>query len=36
MKKLSKEEAARFKETILNMRTAEEVVAFVKETFHIE
>jgi phosphotransferase system enzyme I (PtsI) len=36
MKKLSKEEAARFKETILSMRTAEEVVAFVKETFHIE
>jgi phosphoenolpyruvate-protein phosphotransferase (PTS system enzyme I) len=36
MKKLSKEEAARFKETILNMRTAEEVVVFVKETFHIE
>jgi phosphoenolpyruvate-protein phosphotransferase (PTS system enzyme I) len=36
MKKLSKEEAARFKETILSMRTAEEVIAFVKGTFHIE
>ncbi|WP_044893961.1 phosphoenolpyruvate--protein phosphotransferase [Bacillus alveayuensis] len=36
LKKLSKEEAATFKETILSMRTAEEVVAFVKETFHIE
>ncbi|KYD07368.1 phosphoenolpyruvate--protein phosphotransferase [Saccharococcus caldoxylosilyticus] len=36
MKKLSKEEAARFKETVLSMNTAEEVVAFVKQTFHIE
>jgi phosphotransferase system enzyme I (PtsI) len=36
MKKLSKEEAARFKETVLSMSTAEEVVAFVKQTFHIE
>jgi phosphoenolpyruvate-protein phosphotransferase (PTS system enzyme I) len=36
LKKLSKEEAVTFKETILSMRTAEEVVAFVKETFHIE
>ncbi|MBA2874210.1 phosphoenolpyruvate--protein phosphotransferase [Thermaerobacillus caldiproteolyticus] len=36
MKKLSKEEAARFKQTLLSMSTAEEVVAFVKQTFHIE
>jgi phosphotransferase system enzyme I (PtsI) len=36
MKKLSKEEAARFKETLLSMSTAEEVVSFVKQTFHIE
>jgi phosphoenolpyruvate-protein phosphotransferase (PTS system enzyme I) len=36
MKKLSKEETARFKETVLSMSTAEEVVAFVKQTFHIE
>jgi phosphotransferase system enzyme I (PtsI) len=36
MKKLSKEEAASFKETVLSMSTAEEVVAFVKQKFHIE
>jgi phosphoenolpyruvate-protein phosphotransferase (PTS system enzyme I) len=36
LKHLSKEEAAKFKETILSMSTAEEVVKFVKETFHIE
>ncbi|MBB3906361.1 phosphoenolpyruvate--protein phosphotransferase [Anoxybacillus rupiensis] len=36
MKKLSKTEAASFKEAILSMSTAEEVVAFVKQTFHIE
>jgi phosphoenolpyruvate-protein phosphotransferase (PTS system enzyme I) len=36
LKHLSKEEAAKFKETILSMSTAEEVVNFVKETFHIE
>ncbi|MCZ0756880.1 phosphoenolpyruvate--protein phosphotransferase [Anoxybacillus sp. J5B_2022] len=36
LKKLSKEEAASLKETILSMNTAEEVVAFVKQTFHIE
>ncbi len=35
MKKLSKEEAASFKQTLLSMSTAEEVVAFVKQTFHI-
>ncbi|WP_027408339.1 phosphoenolpyruvate--protein phosphotransferase [Anoxybacteroides tepidamans] len=35
VKKLSKEETASFKETILSMDTAEEVVAFVKKTFHI-
>ncbi|GGJ80240.1 phosphotransferase system enzyme I (PtsI) [Anoxybacillus voinovskiensis] len=36
LKKLSKEETASLKETILSMNTAEEVVAFVKQTFHIE
>jgi phosphoenolpyruvate-protein phosphotransferase (PTS system enzyme I) len=36
MKKLSKTEAASFKEAILSMSTAEEVVAFVKQTFHME
>ncbi|MBB5323882.1 phosphotransferase system enzyme I (PtsI) [Anoxybacillus tepidamans] len=36
LKKLSKEEAASLKETILSMNTAEEVIAFVKQTFHIE
>jgi phosphotransferase system enzyme I (PtsI) len=36
LKKLSKEEAASFKETILSMSTAEEVVAFVKQTFSAE
>lgn len=36
MKKLSKKDAARFKETLLSMSTAEEVVAFVKQTFPIE
>jgi phosphotransferase system enzyme I (PtsI) len=36
LKKLSKQEASRFKEQILAMGTAEEVVDFVKKTFHLE
>jgi len=35
IKNLSKEEAASFKEKILAMNTTEEVVEFVKKTFHI-
>lgn len=35
IKKLSKEEAASFKEKILAMNTTDEVVEFVKKTFHI-
>ncbi|KAF0995856.1 phosphoenolpyruvate--protein phosphotransferase [Geobacillus sp. TFV-3] len=33
LKRLSKEDAARIKETVLSLGTAEEVVAFVKQTF---
>jgi phosphotransferase system enzyme I (PtsI) len=35
IKALSKEQAQSIKETVLNMSTTEEVVAFVKETFQI-
>ncbi|WP_243291675.1 phosphoenolpyruvate--protein phosphotransferase [Bacillus sp. FJAT-47783] len=35
IKQLSKEEAASFKEQILAMSTTEEVVEFVKNTFHV-
>lgn len=35
IKQLSKEEAANFKEQILSMSTTEEVVEFVKNTFHV-
>ncbi|WP_031404793.1 phosphoenolpyruvate--protein phosphotransferase [Geobacillus vulcani] len=35
LKQLAKEEAARIKETVLSLGTAEEVVAFVKQTFFL-
>ncbi|MFC0295985.1 phosphoenolpyruvate--protein phosphotransferase [Geobacillus jurassicus] len=35
LKRLSKEDAARMKETVLSLGTAEEVVAFVKQTFSL-
>lgn len=35
LKQLSKEEAARIKETVLSLGTAEEVVSFVKRTFSL-
>lgn len=35
IKKLSKQEAESFKETVLSMQTTEEVISFVKETFHV-
>ncbi|AST07736.1 phosphoenolpyruvate--protein phosphotransferase [Anoxybacillus flavithermus] len=35
LKKLSKQEAERVKDHILSLATAEEVVRFVKETFHL-
>lgn len=35
IKELSKEQAQSVKETVLSMSTTDEVVAFVKETFHI-
>ncbi|ODA16168.1 phosphoenolpyruvate--protein phosphotransferase [Geobacillus thermoleovorans] len=35
LKQLAKEEAARIKETVLSLGTAEEVVSFVKRTFHM-
>nr|P42014.1 RecName: Full=Phosphoenolpyruvate-protein phosphotransferase; AltName: Full=Phosphotransferase system, enzyme I [Geobacillus stearothermophilus]AAA86049.1 PTS enzyme I [Geobacillus stearothermophilus] len=35
LKKLAKEEAARIKETVLSLGTAEEVVSFVKRTFSL-
>ncbi|BBW96906.1 phosphoenolpyruvate--protein phosphotransferase [Geobacillus icigianus] len=35
LKQLTKEEAARIKETVLSLGTAEEVVALIKQTFHI-
>ncbi|MEW5323116.1 phosphoenolpyruvate--protein phosphotransferase [Geobacillus thermoleovorans] len=35
LKRLSKEDAARIKETALSLGTAEEVVAFVKQTFSL-
>ncbi|MED4271511.1 phosphoenolpyruvate--protein phosphotransferase [Geobacillus stearothermophilus] len=35
LKQLAKEEAARIKETVLSLGTAEEVVSFVKQTFSL-
>ena len=35
LKQLAKEEAARIKETVLSLGTAEEVVSFVKRTFSL-
>ncbi|AWO73492.1 phosphoenolpyruvate--protein phosphotransferase [Geobacillus thermoleovorans] len=35
LKRLSKEDAVRVKETVLSLGTAEEVVSFVKRTFHM-
>ncbi|MDF9297083.1 phosphoenolpyruvate--protein phosphotransferase [Geobacillus stearothermophilus] len=36
LKQLAKEEAARIKETVLSLGTAEEVVSFVKRTFSLD